>query len=312
MSRIVSIAVTLDGIEEYGARQGLPADALHVPKDETEPVYGKGWPRLLALMARCGLSATFFPLGRYLATPVPTALAREALATGHELGNHTYAAHELSGRSPDDLAREIEQGEAALENATGTRPVGFCAPAHHASQALSDALSARKYLYDASLLPSPPAAAAANMVGSALRRVGLSLPRLPGNLGSVVAPREPFRVAPGSYLRPGAGPLVALPVSALPLARVPLVSSLLLQTSAENAKTLLSPLRGAPFVQVLLSGLDLLGRDEIPESFLASRRELQRPLQERDQLLEELLSWLVEGAENLTLADAARRFSANA
>lgn len=313
MTRIVCVSVSLDGIEEHGARLGLRPDALTLPDDETEPIYGKAWPRFLGLFARLGLSATFFPLGRYLGSTVPVALAREALATGHELGNGGQAGPlRFDALSPAALVDEIVQGERAIQDATKLLPRGFLSPGHQPPPGLAAALSARGYAYDASILPTPPALSAARALGPLLQRFGVSLPAIPGTLRTALSPLVPYHPAEDSLFRRGSSPLLELPVSALPLVHVPLVGNWLLRLGSENAKALLAPARSAPFLHLSLSGADLLAAEDVPEALRAKRPDLARPLQEREDTLSAILDTLCEGAQSLTLLDACPLLSSQA
>lgn len=104
--KLLSIGVTLDGLIEYGARLGLAEDALGLSRDEPDPVYGRAWPRALAFLARRDLTATFFVVGRYLERPIPVALAREAVASGHELASRGFAAPARFGALGEAEVRE--------------------------------------------------------------------------------------------------------------------------------------------------------------------------------------------------------------
>src|SRR5271154_1829902 len=62
-------------------------------------------PRLLALLNRHSIRATFFMCGQNVRRH-PT-IARAVLAAGHEIGNHTYSHPNLLFRSPQLMEREI-------------------------------------------------------------------------------------------------------------------------------------------------------------------------------------------------------------
>ncbi len=86
-------------------------------------------PRLLAVLAKRKVRATFFMIGDYVIRE--PALVREVAAQGHRIGNHTMT-HPWLPRHPDGFIREqILRCSAALEAALGS-PVGLFRPPHGA------------------------------------------------------------------------------------------------------------------------------------------------------------------------------------
>jgi peptidoglycan/xylan/chitin deacetylase (PgdA/CDA1 family) len=86
-------------------------------------------PQVLDLLdAQGGQRATFFCIAeRVLAQP---ALAREIVARGHSIQNHTARhRHNFSLLGPRGFAREIARAQDVLADATGQRPSCFRAPA---------------------------------------------------------------------------------------------------------------------------------------------------------------------------------------
>ena len=74
-------------------------------------------PHVLEVLGERGLHATFFVLGKHIATPEGMALARRIRDEGHRLGNHSYT-HEIPlGQDirRDAVARELEQTQALLD-----------------------------------------------------------------------------------------------------------------------------------------------------------------------------------------------------
>lgn len=76
-----------------------------------------GTPRVLQVLARFGLRASFFVLGRELARPAGLELARRIRLAGHRLGNHSYSHETPLGDDPrpNAVALELEKTEAQLE-----------------------------------------------------------------------------------------------------------------------------------------------------------------------------------------------------
>jgi peptidoglycan/xylan/chitin deacetylase (PgdA/CDA1 family) len=77
-------------------------------------------PVLLELLARHGALATFFVVGEEVERHPE--LARELVAAGHELGNHSFSHPNPLALPDQELAGEFARGAEAIELATGRRP----------------------------------------------------------------------------------------------------------------------------------------------------------------------------------------------
>jgi peptidoglycan/xylan/chitin deacetylase (PgdA/CDA1 family) len=84
---------------------------------------------LLDLLARHGLRATFFLIGRYVRQRPE--LVREIHAAGHQIGNHTATHPWLALQSPRRVREELAGCNAALEDVLG-QPVRLFRPPHGA------------------------------------------------------------------------------------------------------------------------------------------------------------------------------------
>ncbi len=85
-------------------------------------------PRVLDLLDAAGASASFFCIAdRVAAHP---ALAREIVARGHDIQNHTAShRHSFSFLGPRGYAAELARAQQLVESVTGERPRCFRAPA---------------------------------------------------------------------------------------------------------------------------------------------------------------------------------------
>jgi peptidoglycan/xylan/chitin deacetylase (PgdA/CDA1 family) len=81
---------------------------------------------LLEILARLRAPATFFQIGANVRR-LPE-VAREVLAAGHEIGNHTDTHPLLALKSPGFIHRELAAAQETIEHATGQRPRYFRAP----------------------------------------------------------------------------------------------------------------------------------------------------------------------------------------
>jgi peptidoglycan/xylan/chitin deacetylase (PgdA/CDA1 family) len=86
-------------------------------------------PRLLEVLARHEVRATFFLIGEYVRRQ--PALAREIAAAGHAIGNHTMTHPWLSYQSAARIRGEIAGGNAAIEDVIGVE-VRLFRPPHGA------------------------------------------------------------------------------------------------------------------------------------------------------------------------------------
>ena len=87
-------------------------------------------PRILDVLARLGVRASFFVVGQQLAKPGARQIAERALAEGHWIGNHTYSHAVPLGQDtgPEAVAREIVQTQELMgplvHSARWFRPFG--------------------------------------------------------------------------------------------------------------------------------------------------------------------------------------------
>jgi len=86
-------------------------------------------PKLLEVLARHGVRATFFLIGRF-ASAQP-ALVREIAAAGHIVGNHSTTHPWLPFVSDTRIRRELADCNAALEDTLGA-PIRYFRPPHGA------------------------------------------------------------------------------------------------------------------------------------------------------------------------------------
>ena len=73
--------------------------------------------RLLEVLAKHGVPATFFLIGKYVQQRPE--LARAIVHAGHIVGNHTFTHPFLTFQSAQEIHRQLTQCRSALENAIG-------------------------------------------------------------------------------------------------------------------------------------------------------------------------------------------------
>jgi peptidoglycan/xylan/chitin deacetylase (PgdA/CDA1 family) len=104
--------------------------------DGPDPVHT---PQVLDILARAGVAATFFLVGRR-ARAAPD-LARRIAGEGHDLGNHTWSHRRLWLAGPGATRDEIERGHEAVARAAGQAPCFFRPPWGLANLAVGPALA---------------------------------------------------------------------------------------------------------------------------------------------------------------------------
>lgn len=109
-----------------------------------------GVPRLLRLLARHDVRATFFVPG-YTAERYPDAV-RAIVDEGHEIAHHGYLHELLVGVDVDQEREILLRGLEALESVAGIRPIGYRAPMWELNYHSPGLLHDNGFLYDSSLM----------------------------------------------------------------------------------------------------------------------------------------------------------------
>jgi len=109
-----------------------------------------GAPRILELLERRGIAATWFVPGHTLETfPESTAAI---LAGGHELACHGWFHEDFSELSTDEQRAILERSADAVERVAGARPIGWRAPYWALGPRTLELVEAAGFGYDSSLM----------------------------------------------------------------------------------------------------------------------------------------------------------------
>ncbi|TDE49063.1 polysaccharide deacetylase family protein [Nonomuraea mesophila] len=93
---------------------------------------GATTPSVLRTLKKARAKATFFLVGKQVEKRPK--LARQVLAQGHAIGNHTYDHISLPSYNDDRIINELKLTQTAIRKATGHRPVMFRPPYGHTDE----------------------------------------------------------------------------------------------------------------------------------------------------------------------------------
>jgi len=104
----------------------LPGDEPVVSLTFDDGPNPRATPRILDILRRARVRATFFVLGQHVER-WPELVRRMALE-GHQIGNHGFFHRKLHRRTPAYVRDDITRGTEAIVRASGVRPRHFRAP----------------------------------------------------------------------------------------------------------------------------------------------------------------------------------------
>jgi peptidoglycan/xylan/chitin deacetylase (PgdA/CDA1 family) len=107
-------------------------------------------PRILALLERHGVPATFFVPG-HTALAYPQ-LVREIRDAGHEIGHHGYLHEGANDASPAVEEARLLHGLASLDEVLGVRPIGYRGPNWELTYETPAILTRHGFVYDSGLM----------------------------------------------------------------------------------------------------------------------------------------------------------------
>jgi len=241
--RYACVTVDLDPLRCYRDIHGLDHSLVG---PEGDPTYTVGVRRILELFDELDIRGTFFVIGRDIAVSAHHHLLERADDAGHELANHTHSHHyDLRDRPRDEQRAELARGEGAIASVTGRPPVGFRAPGYNMDRSLLELCHSRDYLYDSSLLGSPPYWLAKGAIMTWKWLVGEPSRSAPTPGSNLLAPITAYRPAAHRIWRrddDSSMPL-EIPMCVVPGARVPVIGTSLHLCGARGFRALYPLLR---------------------------------------------------------------------
>jgi polysaccharide deacetylase family protein (PEP-CTERM system associated) len=147
-------ALTID-VEDYFQVSAFAPYIDRADWDSRECRVERNIARILSLLDRYGVQATFFTLG-WIAERYP-GVVRDILAGGHELASHGYGHQRASDLTPEQFHADIDRAKRLLEDLSGVEVKGYRAPsfsidARNRDWAF-DALARAGYRYSSSVYP---------------------------------------------------------------------------------------------------------------------------------------------------------------
>jgi peptidoglycan/xylan/chitin deacetylase (PgdA/CDA1 family) len=312
MSRpLASLSLDLDNLWSYMKIHGDPGW-------QTRPSYLDAVvPYVLDVLERERLRITFFVVGADAAETRNHAALRSIVTAGHEVGNHSFE-HEpwLHLYSREQLEREVDTTDDAIEAATGVRPNGFRGPGFSWCPELLEVLSARGYVYDASTLPTWLGPIARTYYFWTARLSAEERERRKGLFGAFadgLRPNKPYRWS----LRAGRE-LLEIPVTTIPGVRTPFHFSYLAFLARISEPLMIAYLRTALTAcrlsrtepSFLLHPLDVVGGDQAPELGFFPGMDISSA--EKTRLLRRVLGELARHFELVPMGEHARQLRARA
>ena len=240
--------------------------------DKYPSYFDKFLPHGLKMLKKYNLDTTFFIVGRDADDEKNKDVLKEITNHNHEVGNHSYN-HEAWFHlyADDEIYKELNDTESAIEKVTGAIPRGFRGPGFSRSKSLFKILKEKEYLYDASSLPTwiGPLARAYYF-----RQSDLTAEERETRKGLFGAFSDGFkRIKPFKWNLDNESELLEIPVSTIPIVRLPFHFSYLHYLANVNVSLMNAYLQTAiTFCKItntepsfLLHPLDLIGGDLIPE-----------------------------------------------
>lgn len=288
---VAAVSVDLDEVSCYAAIHGLASsdapgvqDALQASR---HAIYQRALPRLVRLFEDEGLRATFFVIGRDVASEGNGARLRGLVEAGHELGNHTFHhLYDFSRGSPAEIEADIADAHAAITEATGFAPHGFRAPGYTLSDLVVEKLVKLGYRYDSSVFPCPAYYSAKALAMGAMRARGRVSRSVLDDPRVLLASADPYRVA-RPYRRRGQG-LLELPIGVTRAAtgRLPYIGTSVVLGGATGARALSRAMAGRPLINLELHGMDLADAEADGLEWLAPYQpDLRVPLAKKEAAL---------------------------
>jgi hypothetical protein len=304
-SKLCAVSVDLDEIPFYHQIHGLSAPE----PASSHLVFDLALLRLEDFARSFGLPFTLFVIGSTVERTENASKLRSLALAGHELGNHTlHHRYDLTRLDGAEMQTEIEGAQAAIEKATGTRPVGFRAPGYTVTDELLGLVESAGFLYDSSVFPCPVYWAAKGVAMSAIRLKGRRSQSVLDTPKVLMSPTRPYHIGHPYWTR-GSG-IWELPVQVTRVLRLPFIGTSLTLAGPRAARELARRVVGEPLVNLELHGIDVLDAGDGLGSLAKHQPDVNVPYKRKLETLTAVIDTLRgAGYRFVTLAEAARALS---
>jgi peptidoglycan/xylan/chitin deacetylase (PgdA/CDA1 family) len=302
------VSVDLDGLWCYHEIHGLP------PRSESiDPAYDVGVRRLLEFFDALDIPTTLFAIGRDAEHPPHAELLADAAGRGHEIASHSHAHdYALRRRRIHEIREDLRRADRAIEEATGTRPVGFRTPGYNVDTRILGVCAELGYRYDSSVFPCPPywLAKAAVMGWLAVRgRRSRSSMTRPDTLFTPLQPYRPDATAIGQVDPQSRLPL-EIPMCVVPGVRFPIIGTSLHLIGARGFELIAALLRRTHprLLNLEFHAIDFMDADDPGAAALGGvQPDLSIPWPRKARLYRAIFDIVARDWDFATLADATDR-----
>ncbi len=292
-----TIQVDLDGIWTYRRYLGQQTDNC-----TEDAVYREGLLFFLGLFKRYSIKATFFIVGRDALKYEHRTLIKKIISDGHEIANHTMNHPQgFSRLLPEEMEQEIGLCEDILKQISGRPVSGFRAPTFSVNRRVLSMLSERKYVYDASILPSMILPFILKVSHSILRKRIINVQT--GNYKNAFSPLSIYRPDQRLIWKRGVNSIFEVPISVIPHGRLPMHSTYVFILGRKYFELGLSQLKKDNLsLSYLFHGIDLvdLKKQKLALPFFGD-------LKKREKMCEYIIQKLQSSFELLTTEQLVER-----
>src|SRR5690606_28510874 len=136
---------------DFDAMSGLVARGLTTPTPVSRGEFGAvALPRILELLQRYGIKASFFIPGVVIGT-YPRE-CEQILAAGHEIGHHGWTHVPPANLTPEQEEDGLVRGIDIIRKLTGDAPRGYRSPSWDLSTSTVELLLRHGFLYESSMM----------------------------------------------------------------------------------------------------------------------------------------------------------------
>ena len=299
--KIAAITIDMDHETDYARVYDQSPVSIR-----SEYLYRESIPRILALLKRFNIKATFFIVGRDLQIPFRRRKIARILGEGHELGNHTFSHHHnFHLLSRNEKYVEIAKTHDLALKKLHYKMIGFRAPGYNIDGTTIQILHRLGYRYDSSIHPT--------ILHPLLRFVLFLKTKKKSSLKSmgpknaILASITPYRCSLHDPCKVDTSSnMLEIPISVLPIIRLPYFGTIDLHLGKLYI-LLTSPLRNKlSWTNYEIHGIDLIDAPSGDFAWFAKHPGMHRPAKERMQLYENIFKKL-SMRQTVTLREAALR-----